>query len=312
MMKPFCLTVREREERDPAFKDALALEQRGKLPKLLLSFSGGRTSAYMTWRLLRERNLAHDMRVIFANTGLEDERTLRFVDNCDKHLGFGTIWIEAVHNAKRGSGVAAKQVTFETAARKGEPFEGMIAKHGIPNRNFPHCTRETKTRPLRAWLRENGWRTGSYDTAIGIRADEQDRVPEEYRRKAERAIYPLIGWNIKKPDILRFWEQQPFDLGLPEEYGNCVTCWKKSLAKLVSVARRNPEAFDFMDRMERTYPFVGPKPESGPFRFFRENRTVQDILALAAIPESEQLDLFVMNEPGGCGESCEVLADLVA
>ena len=42
-------------------------------------------------------------------------------------------------------------------------------------------------------------------------------------------IYPLIDWDIEKEDILSWWEDQPFDLEIPEHLGNCVWCWKKCL-----------------------------------------------------------------------------------
>lgn len=284
------------------FQDGLSVVER---PRLFVSFSGGRTSAYMTKRLLDERRWTHDVRVLFANTGQENEKTLEFVRDCDRHFGFGTIWLEAVTDPKKGNGVRAKRVKFRTAARDGEPFEAAIAKHGIPNRNFPHCTRETKTRPMRAWLREHGWKTGTYDTAIGIRDDEIDRIPEQEIRQKERLIYPLAAWNIKKADVLRFWSQQTFNLGLDEKSGNCRACWKKSLNKLVRIARETPEAFEWTARMEAKYPFVGTG-KGGPYTFFREGRSTSDILALAAIPgEPETIDMF---EPGGCGESCEVFS----
>jgi 3'-phosphoadenosine 5'-phosphosulfate sulfotransferase (PAPS reductase)/FAD synthetase len=48
------------------------------MSKLLVSFSGGETSAYMIDFI--KRNLAYDDVVYtFANTGLEHERTLEFV-----------------------------------------------------------------------------------------------------------------------------------------------------------------------------------------------------------------------------------------
>jgi 3'-phosphoadenosine 5'-phosphosulfate sulfotransferase (PAPS reductase)/FAD synthetase len=48
-----------------------------------ISFSGGRTSAYMLWRVLQSNNgLPQDAVVCFANTGKEDEATLRFVRDC--------------------------------------------------------------------------------------------------------------------------------------------------------------------------------------------------------------------------------------
>lgn len=48
-----------------------------------LSFSGGRTSAYMLWRVLQSNGgLPADAVVCFANTGKEEEATLRFVRDC--------------------------------------------------------------------------------------------------------------------------------------------------------------------------------------------------------------------------------------
>ena len=44
----------------------------------VISFSGGRTSAYMLHWIL-ERGLQPDVHVLFCNTGREDDRTLDFV-----------------------------------------------------------------------------------------------------------------------------------------------------------------------------------------------------------------------------------------
>jgi 3'-phosphoadenosine 5'-phosphosulfate sulfotransferase (PAPS reductase)/FAD synthetase len=58
------------------------------MTRLFISFSGGRTSAMMTQRLLETRSSDQQIVVLFANTGLENEETLRFVDQCDRKLGF--------------------------------------------------------------------------------------------------------------------------------------------------------------------------------------------------------------------------------
>ena len=71
---------------------------------LVISFSGGRTSAYLTWRLLQEKDAWKDVVVIFANTGQEHQKTLDFVKNCDDHFGFNTVWIDASVNDERGVG----------------------------------------------------------------------------------------------------------------------------------------------------------------------------------------------------------------
>lgn len=283
--------------------------------RLFISFSGGRTSAYLTKRLLdlaAQRNDGTEIRVLFSNSSQEDERTLRFVDRCDKHFGFNTVWVEAVVTPEKGVGTSFKVVDFATASRQGEPFEAVIQKYGIPNKNFPHCTRELKLNPMRAYLKSIGWETGSYDTAIGIRADEGDRISASAREN--RIIYPLVRWGVKKEDVLSWWAVQPFDLELPEHFGNCVGCWKKSDRKLMTVAKERPEAFAFFDRMERTYPDAGPGDFDRPRRFFRQSRSAQEMLTLSTKPfvpytPDTEVQLSLLDLGGGCGESCEVWAD---
>lgn len=49
----------------------------------LISFSGGRTSAYMLWRVLQSNSgLPADAVACFANTGKEDPATYQFIKDC--------------------------------------------------------------------------------------------------------------------------------------------------------------------------------------------------------------------------------------
>lgn len=284
---------------------------------IIISFSGGLTSAYMTLKLMEKYKGRYKFVVIFANTGKENTKTLDFIKRCDDYYGFNTVWIEAVTNPVPGKGVSYKVVDYATASRNGEPFEESIKKHGISNRNAPQCTRELKTRAVNAYLRENGLR--ECKKAIGIRSDEADRINPNFKK--ERIIYPLISsrnWpslgNIRKTDILEFWEGNVFTLGLLEEDGNCDACWKKSISKLVSIARRKPDTFNWWAEMEAKYNrYIPPgrrhKQKDGIFNFYRHNLGALDIIKLSTLPDDEIKKILKVDNLtealNGCSESCE-------
>ena len=282
--------------------------------RLVVSFSGGRTSGYMTKRILDAWQDQYDeIIVLFANTGQEHEKTLEFVNNCDKHFGFNAVWLEAAVDPEKGVGTKYTVTNYLAASRAGAPFEAVIAKYGIPNLNMFHCTRELKLQPMKAYLRSIGW--DKNDTAIGIRVDEIDRMSAT--ADSARIVYPLVKWGITKRDVLSWWRKQPFDLDIPEHYGNCLWCWKKSDRKLFTLAKEHPEWFEFPARMEAEYGTVGAayKKYGVPQTFFRKYRGAGDIIASSKgefTPYSEQrlptfgeqqLELDISN---GCTESCEV------
>lgn len=138
-----------------------------------ISFSGGRTSAYMLWRVLQSNaGLPADTVVCFANTGKEEEETLIFVQECADQWGVPITWVE-YRNDERGYAV----VDFDTASRNGEPFEAIIRKRQyLPNPVTRFCTVELKIRAIRKHLTWLGWREHGWDQMVGIRADEQRRV----------------------------------------------------------------------------------------------------------------------------------------
>jgi 3'-phosphoadenosine 5'-phosphosulfate sulfotransferase (PAPS reductase)/FAD synthetase len=58
------------------------------MDNILISFSGGRTSAFMCKLILSSPKYANSKKLIlFANTGKENEETLKFVNKCDKEWG---------------------------------------------------------------------------------------------------------------------------------------------------------------------------------------------------------------------------------
>lgn len=278
------------------------------LKKMLISFSGGRTSAFMTDWLLNNKSDEYEFLVIFANTSQEHENTLIFVDKCDKRWGGIVVWVEAVVNPEKSKGTKHKIVTFETAKRKGEVFEQVMAKYGISNKEWPHCTRELKERPIHSYAKTL-WAKG-YETAIGIRIDETRRVGNagEYN-----IVYPLVYMiATDKPDVMDFWSEQDFDLELEEREGNCTWCWKKSSYKHFKNMNSNRHIYDFPMRMEKLYGDVGENNHPGPRVFFREFQSTKLLLAIydnyGANLNQHRFDFDLDDESGGCSQSCELYA----
>jgi hypothetical protein len=262
---------------------------------------------------------------VFANTGQENEQTLEFVKKCDEHFGLHLVWVEAVVHHGQRKGCTHAIVDFDSASRDGEPFEEVIKKYMIPNKGNNHCTRELKLNPIKSYMRSIGWKKRDYFTAVGIRSDEIDRISEN--RKRDQLYYPLVqDMHVTKPNVNMFWKQMPFRLELKGYEGNCKVCWKKSARKLATIANEHPERFDFFRRMEEKYGYFiseGKKNNKNlkpPFKFFREERSVQDFFFIGKDPNFEpakddtttyqhQTTLFDggnLDLSSGCIESCEL------
>lgn len=269
--------------------------------KIISSFSGGKTSAYMTIKLKEQYP---DLIVLFANTGQENQETLDFVHKCDIEYNLGVIWLEAVVCHGERKSTSFKIVDYKSASMKGEPFEDMILKFGIPNKSYPHCTRELKLRPIKSWLKEH--QIKDYKMAVGIRIDEEGRSAKDAIK--ENLFYPFIEQKIDKIDVNDFWEDQSFNLELEDYQGNCKWCWKKSTKKLLRIMQEKPEHFDFPERMETLYGLAGYNEDGTKRVFFRGHVSTHKLKEMRSyIDESvlAQMTIFDEDVNSCCSESCE-------
>ena len=262
-----------------------------------ISFSGGRTSAFMLFKVLE----AHDMSlppeaiVCFANTGKEDEATLQFVKDCQDNWAVPITWLEYVDAEETKD--RWKQVNFETASRDGEPFEALIRKRNyLPNPVSRFCTVELKVRTIHRYLKANGWT--EWDSMLGIRADEQRRLAkignQDYGKHEEK-IAPLGGMGVTKETVGEFWRKQSFDLGLPNMngvtmHGNCDLCFLKGGAQVLSLIQEKPERAVWWAKMEALALSLASSPSGAVFRSDRPSYAQMIKFA------SEQKDMFDPNE----------------
>jgi 3'-phosphoadenosine 5'-phosphosulfate sulfotransferase (PAPS reductase)/FAD synthetase len=236
----------------------------------LISFSGGRTSAYMLWRILQAHGgeLPPDVVVAFANTGKEREETLRFVHECGSRWGVKVHWLEW-----RDARPCFEEVGFNSAARSGEPFAGLIAKKGyLPNAVTRFCTLELKVRVMRDFARSLGW--DHWISAVGLRADEMWRVwkalaANDTGKERWRTAMPLAKAGATERDVLAFWREQPFDLDLRSYEGNCDLCFLKSRAKRSALIRENPGMSEWWEQQEGAIGALGKATATGS-RFVTE------------------------------------------
>ncbi len=209
----------------------------------IINFSGGRTSGYMTKRLIEER--PDDYLVIFENTGKEMPGTLDFINECDKRWNLNVVWLEYRF------GNNFEVVDYETASRDGRPFQELIEhkKHFLPNTFIRYCTTELKINTLRRYLKSLGFKT--WTSYIGIRHDEPRRWSKSnLLPKYIDVEHPLVGWKVDKSMVLNWWKEQKFDLKVNEPYGNCDCCFLKGKGKLAIIAKEKPELFDWWIKNE--------------------------------------------------------------
>lgn len=213
----------------------------------LISFSGGRTSAYMLWRILQAHGgkLPADVHVCFANTGKELEETLRFVHECGTRWGVRITWLE--YRGGREKDLRFEIVGYNSASRAGEPFDALLGvKSALPNWQARWCTSYLKVLVMFAYMQSIGLER--YAEIVGLRADEGWRVGKMHGRNADEGRdtrAPLASAGVSQRDVLAFWAGQDFDLGLQPGQGNCDLCFMKGAKLRAALIRANPGLADW-------------------------------------------------------------------
>jgi len=257
----------------------------------------------MLWRVLQSNGgLPSDAIVCFANTGKEEEATLKFVQECSDRWNVPVTWVE-YRNDEQGYAV----VNYETASRNGEPFEAIIRKRKyLPNPVTRFCTVELKIMAMHKHLTSLGWRDGDgWDQFVGIRADEQRRVVKIRARPSPETVketmcMPLADAGVTVSDVQAFWDQQPFNLMLPTYNGrtlagNCDLCFLKPANQVASLIREKPERAIWWARMESEVKSSGKYSGEGA-RFRSDRPSYADMLKNS----EDQVDMFADEEPIPC------------
>ena len=282
---------------------------------IFCSVSSGYSSVMMAIKL-KEWYPNHNIINVMANTSKEREESLHFMNECDKHFKLNLVWLEANFHEK-GIGVTPNIVTYENLKRNGEVFEEGIKKLGIPSKVNKWCNRDMKLEILMKYA-NSIFGKDNYSVAVGIRADEIDRVRKDY--KTNNVFYPLMDRKISSNDRNRFWKDQPIKITIPAYKGNCDLCFAKSNRKLMTIIKEDTNLIEWWDRMLKDYSqiTIEGKPsyndllkENNGMSFYRNYNTIQDLVKMAQQPFSKATDEYIYENDlfdleDDCGSGCQV------
>ena len=275
--------------------------------KHIVSFSGGRTSAYLVHLMEQKRkNEGLDVEYVFLDTGAEHPKTYEFVKACVKYFNIQLTVLKTVVMPEMGVGVGYEVCSLDSIGWDLTRFKSFVEKYSNPCVTSPSCTDRLKTTPMLKYLKAT-YGKGNYINWLGIRIDEKRRL------KQKPGIKYLAEISImEKNDILGWWEQMPFDLDINEHLGNCVFCFKKGTTKIAIAIKDEPLlAAEFASMLS------SPK-----VRDFSEKRGVpknviyRGLLSLEGISKMyadtdrdylfKSLKSSKRYETNSCSESCEV------
>lgn len=202
-----------------------------------VNFSGGASSGYMLAQILAayDGRLPANAHVVFCNTGMEREATLRFVHEFGLYFGVKIAWLEyRFRPERRGVRGDPKQchavVTYETASRAGQPFAQLIGQRQmLPNPAMRFCSIELKRRTTERYMRRDVKANGPIRHIIGFRADEYSRFKDALWSEC-LLTYPMVAAQITETDVRAYWRSMPFRLSIDSYQGNCTLCMIKSRA----------------------------------------------------------------------------------
>lgn len=269
--------------------------------KKVISFSGGRTSAYLVHLFKSDPN-AH---FVFMDTGAEHPATYQFIKDIVNHWGVDLVCLRVVVNPEMGKGGDYRVIDLDDLKQDLKPWEDMLAKYGAPAFDMAYCTARMKTEPFKKYC-EDQFGKGNYEAWLGIRADEPRRLtPKDGIR------YLAEISDFEKNDVLDWWETQPFDLAITEHLGNCVFCIKKGLNKVALAAKDEPEmAVKWIGVTE------GPNVRTegrkhNHKRMYRKRLHMSDVIEAFKNHDRDEMYKALRSskryESGSCSESCEAI-----
>lgn len=269
----------------------------------VISFSGGRTSAYLVWLFKDNPNA----RFVYCDTGAEHPKTYEFIKKTAKEFRIDLVCIRAKFNMTLGQGNSYEIIPLESIGYDLSVWSSMMQKYGTPYLHGAFCTDRMKTTPYTKYCNAT-FGAGNYTSWFGIRADEPRRLTE---KPGIRYLAEID--DAEKEDILDFWDNQTFNLELDEHLGNCVFCIKKGINKVALAAKDEPFlATEFISAIESPKTRIVDSRIVDSRIMYRGNNSLRSIIDMYDDVERDDLASRLRNQrsydSNSCSESCEAFA----
>lgn len=157
--------------------------------KKVVSFSGGRTSAYLC-KVMIDKFGRDNVDFIFMDTGAEHPKTYEFIRKVNDEFGLNLVCLRGDFSRPLGGGVYYNVVDINDIKQDLKPFQQMASKYGIPYTGGMFCTDRMKLKPFKKYC-DDTYGKKSYETWLGIRADEPARVWGDNKKKSLSAFKQL-------------------------------------------------------------------------------------------------------------------------
>lgn len=227
----------------------------------LLPVSGGGDSTALAI-LLHEVAPHIPFRLVFTDTGAEEQETLDALDRLEQWLGKP---IERLQS--RG--------LFDLI----EDFNGFL-----PSPQDRYCTRELKLVPFRNWIAQFAGKTKWM--FVGIRADESFRLA--FTLPETETVMPYIDLGIKREWVYQKLSQT---VGVPKSYqtrsrSGCTVCPYQRTSELVGLLQRSPVEFERGAQCEKLNPMDAQRHPEG-IALWQDTRTAKNWHSLP-VPLSDE------------------------
>jgi len=281
--------------------------------KNVVSFSGGRTPAYLCWLMKQKHD---DVDFIYMDTGAEHPKTYEFIQKVNEEfLDNKLVCLRVKINSELGKGNSYDVVDINDCKPDLKPFKDMMGKYGTPyNPSGGFCTLMMKTEPFDRYCKGV---YGEYTSWLGIRKDEPKRLKDmqtaqidafgEQKESKHRYLAEISDFD--KQDILDWWSDQPFNLEIEPNLGNCVFCIKKG-ANLIALAERDePEmAQEFITAYKKAAHRPRNDKQSKEI-MYRDGNSLESIIAKHSDFTDDEIRSTIRSmkryDTGSCTESCE-------